>query len=73
MELKRTIGYIIEYLGIFFLVCATVVIILTASDSSGIKLLTVFGGLGLFFLVLGRILLFVYKPMERDERLTHLS
>jgi len=69
MEFKRTFGYIVEYLGIFFLVCAAFVLVLTASDGSGIKLLTVFGGLGLFFLISGLLLLSIYKPLDDEKRL----
>ncbi len=66
------IGYIIEFLGILFLICAGVVLVLTASDGSGIKLLTIFGGFGLFFLILGLSMVAIYKPSDDEERLTHI-
>jgi len=73
MDFKHRLGYIIEFFGILCLICAGIVLVLTASDGSGIKLLTVFGGLGLLFLILGLCLVSIYKPMNEEQRWTHSS
>ena len=63
MSLMKKIGYIIEFLGIASLFCAAVVLLMTASDSYGIRLITGFGGLGLLFVVSGMSLQLGLKPV----------
>ena len=53
MNSKRILGEIITLLGIVCLICMAVVFIRTASDTSSIKLMTIFGASGLVFFISG--------------------
>ncbi len=62
MTSKKIFADITVGLGVVFLICMAIVFFRTASDNSGMKALSLFGGLGLLFLVTGLLMSYNSPP-----------